>query len=153
MFAVKLPESQTKPFMQKLLTESVFDGFDLRSAMVSSFARMELAGAPDKAQNDETAEKPAFNTWEVMRPYVTHYVRNGGKPKAMKLVFSMPPAALESRFPDASALFLNVLFDGQVSIVTGTSQKSFSMDKSLEHNWDAYVQGFLQNNQITFETE
>jgi len=151
MLAVTLPDTQTKGFMQKLLMEDTFDGFDTRSVMVSSFARLEIDGAPDRMEED--AQKPAYNSWKALRPYVTQFVRGGGKPRGMKMVFSMAGGELEARFPEASALFLNILFDGKITVTTGVSQKSFSLDKSLDYAWSAHVQAFLTANQIQFEME
>jgi len=153
MLTAKLPETQTKPFMQKLLTENAFDAFACRSAMVSSFARLELDGAPDRDENQDTPQKPAYNSWSALRPYVAQFVRGGGRPKSMKLVFALSAEELANRFPEASALFLNVLFDGAVTLTTGTARKSFSLDKSLDHAWEAHVQHFLTANNITFEME
>jgi len=152
MLAVTLSESETKRFMQKLFTEEMFDGFDARSIMISSFARLEIDGTIDN-QTDETKPTPSYNTWKALRPYATQFVRGGGRPKSMKLVFSLSQAEIAARFPEASALFLNVLFDGKVTITTGAAQKSFSLDKSLDHAWSAHIRSFLTNNQITFETE
>ena len=153
MLTAKLPESQTKSFMQKLLAEGAFDAFACRSAMVSSFARLELNGAPDRDDGAEQPQKPSYNDWRVLRPYIAQFVRGGGKPRSMKLVFALGTEELESRFPDASALFLNVLFDGAVTLTTGTSRKSFSLDKSLDHAWESHVEHFLAANNIIFETE
>jgi len=153
MLTAKLPESQTKLFMQKLLSDSAFDAFACRSAMVSSFARLELSGAPDRDESGETAQKPVYNPWSTLRPFVAQFVRGGGRPKGMKLVFALGADEMESRFPEASALFLNIHFDGAVTLTTGTSRRSFSLDKSLDHAWETHIQAFLTANNITYEME
>jgi len=156
MLAVTLSEAGTKGFMQKLLTEDVFDGFDTRSVMVSSFARMEIDGAAEREGDEEGQAQPrkqVYSTWKALRPYVTQFVRGGGRPKGMKLVFSLAAEEMASRFPEASALFLNVLFDGKVVLTTGASQRSFSLDKALEYAWEDHVRSFLTANQIQFEME
>ena len=154
MLAITLSDSETKGFMQKLLAEEVFDGFDARNVMVSSFARMEIDGAADRGETEEEqAQKPVYSAWKQLRPYVTQFVRGGGRPRSMKLVFSLSAAEMESQFPQASAVFLNVLFDGKVTVTTGASQKSFSLDKALDHAWEDYVRSFLTENQIQFTEE
>ena len=46
---------------------------------------------------------------------------------------------------DVQGLYLNIRYDGKhLSCITGTSFKTFTLDKSLEHAWDEMVQKFLK---------
>lgn len=53
---------------------------------------------------------------------------------------------------DIQGLYLNLRYDSTgLQCITGTSFKSFSMDKSLEHAWDNMVQKFFQKKGLDFE--
>ena len=55
--------------------------------------------------------------------------------------------------PDSvRGFYLNIHFDGaRLSCVTGTSFKTFTIDKTLEHAWDEMVEKFLKQKHIDFE--
>ena len=60
----------------------------------------------------------------------------------LKIVFSHkdPPAIHEN----ASALFLNLMYEnGKVNFTTATSQKAFSLEKTLVSAWDEWVRIFF----------
>ena len=49
-------------------------------------------------------------------------------------------------------LYLNIHFEnGRLSCVTGTSFKTFTLDKTLEHVWDEYAERFFIHKGIDFE--
>ena len=53
---------------------------------------------------------------------------------------------------EVHGLYLNLHFDGtQLTCVTGTSLKTFTLDKSLEHVWDEMAEKFLHQKGIPFE--
>ena len=55
---------------------------------------------------------------------------------------------------DVQGLYLNIRYDGKhLSCITGTSFKTFTLDKSLEHAWDEMVQKFLKQKKIEFIRE
>lgn len=50
---------------------------------------------------------------------------------------------------DVFGLYLNLQYDGShVTCTTGTSLKTFSMDKSLDRVWDEMVTKFFRQQQI-----
>jgi len=154
MLAITLSEAETKGFMNKLLKEEMFDGFDVRSVVVNSFVRLELDGTPEQpAAEGDTVQKPAYCVWSKVRPYVFQFIRGSERPKSMKFIFALAAADVEAMFPEAAALFLNITFDGQISVTTGASQKKFTLDKTLDHAWGSYVQSYLEENNIKIEME
>ena len=53
---------------------------------------------------------------------------------------------------DVQGLYLNIRYDGtHLTCVTGTSFKSFMMDKTLEREWDEMVKKFFLKKEIEFE--
>ena len=79
----------------------------------------------------------------------------------MKMVFLLPPEQVTKLLSDnqtaltpddINGLFLNIKYqDGAVSVVTGTSIKVFSLDKTLEHSFDAFAKDFLFSHGMDFE--
>jgi hypothetical protein len=64
----------------------------------------------------------------------------------MRIVFSLPDEMASQMHENAAALFLNLSFDSdKLSMTTVTSQKSFSLDKAMDHIWEEYVQNFFKN--------
>ena len=145
MLHIKIEQPQTKSVMNKILKEDSFDGFDIRSAVICSFARFEITGVADRDTEGEETAKKQFCKWGELKPYVFNIIRGGQKPKLFKLVFSLDTERTEADFPGAAALFLNVSFErDEINITTGTAQKTFSLDKTVENTWDVYAGSFIK---------
>ena len=57
-----------------------------------------------------------------------------------------------SSVDSATGLFFNLTFDGSDTFLsTGTSLRTFSLDKSLEKDWDEFVADYFRKSSI--ETE
>lgn len=150
MLMLELPESGVKEFMNKLLKEELFDGFECRSAIINSFARFEITGAQSGGRADgETAEKPVYCLWKTLRPYVFNIIRGSERPKSMKIILAMNGSDMEASFPEASALFLNIIFnEGKITFTTGSAEKKLSLQKELDNAWGGYIQELLNSNNI-----
>jgi predicted fused transcriptional regulator/phosphomethylpyrimidine kinase len=49
-------------------------------------------------------------------------------------------------------LYLNIRYNGEtLTCITGTSFKTFTMDKTLEHAWDEMTENFFKKKGIDFE--
>ena len=60
-------------------------------------------------------------------------------------------AGLTGKF-DIEGLLLNIIYrNGEIHCITGTSLKQFTLDKSLEKEWDFMVGKFFKHNQMDFE--
>ena len=134
MLALSIPD--IRGFMSKLLKQEIFDDFQLRNAVVNTFARFEIYGAKD----DECA------LWAAVRPHVFDIIKGGTPPKSVKIIFA--------KEAEGASLFVNIHFeDGKISLTTGLSKKGFSLDKTEDENWDARVLKFLEDNEITYINE
>jgi predicted fused transcriptional regulator/phosphomethylpyrimidine kinase len=52
---------------------------------------------------------------------------------------------------DISGVFLNIRYQNQLlSLTTGISYKIFSVDKTLDAEWDRLVKQFLKQHEISF---
>ena len=79
----------------------------------------------------------------------------------MFFVFSLAPKNIETLLlqndlsvqADAvQGLYLNIRYNGEtLTCITGTSFKTFTMDKTLEHAWDEMTENFFKKKGIDFE--
>ena len=108
------------------------------------------------------AELTTYSYWEQLRPFALSLIKGKKTPLAMKIVFSLAPKNVEKlilqnhlsiRPEEIGGLFLNVLYDGQkLTVTTGTSLKTFSLDKTLSQLWDELAAAFFRKHGIPFTT-
>ena len=75
----------------------------------------------------------------------------------------MPPQAVDKfvtghqmplKADQVNGLYLNIRYEeGKLFCVTGTSVSIFTLDKTLDMEWDQAVRSFLKKNEIIFEEE
>jgi len=128
-----------KDFMVKLLKESVFDDFFIKSAVVETIARFEVYALEGDA---------APCLWADVREHVYGFIKGGVTPRTIKVVLS---ADLEKYSIDgANGLYVNIHFeDGAARLTTGVFC-GFSLDNSGEKAWDAAVLSFLDDAAIKY---
>jgi len=101
----------------------------------------------ERTQNEEFDKVPGdekkYTTWAELRPLVYDLIRRDTiKPQLIKLVFShAQPTAVH---PNAAALFINLAYEKDaITLTTGTAQREFALDKSLDTDWIAWVEAFF----------
>lgn len=155
MFVFKILPPDVKPFMNKLLREEAFDAFEVRGVEIAALTRFQISGAldPDFAEGDVSPDR-RFCIWRELKAHVFDIVRGGKRPKHMKITLSLPPEQAAMLHENASACFLNISFEGEeVLCTTGTSEKSFTMDKTLDATWDDSVKAFVAKHGIVINTQ
>jgi hypothetical protein len=69
----------------------------------------------------------------------------GAKPRYIKIVFAMSDENARAVHENSAALFLNLVYENdEITLSTGSSQRSFSLDKSVGNAWDECIEGFLK---------
>ena len=143
-----------KDFTSKLFIGDKFDNLLVTEAYFSTFVSFSIDGhlnmdfiGEGTADFPESAEGVAV--WKRIRPICFEMIKGKKVPSQFKIIFKMPAAVTErflrERCPGISpdqvgGLFLNVNFrEGKLTCVTGSSLKTFSLDKSLEIQWDDYM--------------
>ena len=103
-----------------------------------------------------TAEPTAQQivTWQQIRPLCYEAIKGSRAPLKFKIVFMTPPEKvagflakqnLNINASEVAGLFMNIRFEGgKLSCTSGTSTRTFSLDKSLENAWDASVEAFIR---------
>jgi len=142
MLALELNNTEVRAFMGKLLREDIFDTFEVRSVEIATATRFNIDGTLE-AEDDK---KPGFSTWGALRPVVFEIIKASPKPKHVKIVFSYRAEGLDEIHSNAAALFLNFAYENDsVNFTTGTAQREFLFEKSLDIAWDEWVRGFFAN--------
>lgn len=165
MVALKIPE--IKHFMSLLLCAETFDNFLLQEAVIQKDITWNIEGRlhTDYYREEELEELSltglAFIPFGKVRSHCFDLMKGKRTPAFFKFVFLLSPANLARTVEqahtdftpgDIAAMFLNLKFqNGELLLTTGVSYRIFSVDKSLEYEWDRMIRLFLKNHQITFE--
>ena len=147
MLSFDIPE--VKPFMAQLLKGETFDGFCLHTAQIVTYASFLIEGnRVEKYYSPEEMPEGKYCTWKEIKPLVFQLVRGNKLPVSMKFVFFLLETQTAA-FPNASALFLNLVFsNGKVRGTTAVAQTSFSLQKDTDIAWEAWIKDFFQRENI-----
>ena len=148
-----------KQFMNKLLLSGAFDIFLTEEATLSVANTFNIDGRINKEFFTEDAPSFEFTPWEEIRPVMLSVIKGKQTPLGFKISLSLKdeyiPGIVKDSAIDLSlvkALVLNVKYENdRLLLVTGTSYKTFVMDKSLDALWDSALPRFLAKNEIDFE--
>ena len=147
-----------KNCMSHLLLKDTFDSFFFIESEITTFNKFTINGY---LQEDFFDEKPeaAYSRWEKVRDFCFQIIRGKRTPLNFKIVLALPDDLIPSfltahgltsyRPEEIQGLYLNFHYDGQnLQCVTGTSLHTFTMDKSVEREWDAEVRNILKSKSI-----
>jgi hypothetical protein len=101
--------------------------------------------------------------WGEIKGIAFAIIRGNKSPVSMKIVFQLPQAQANKlvedlggklRLEDLGGLFINIRFEkNELHIITGTAIKTFTLDKTLEQEWDMWVKNFLKSQELTYEEQ
>lgn len=161
MIALKL--TSVKDFMSHLLLQETFDNFLFIEGEIVTFNTFTIDGYIQKAFFPEEDAPPEYSSWKNLRDYCFTLIKGKKTPLSFKFIFSLSPRniarliaqnSLDYTPDQVQGLYLNIRYDGTIlQCVTGTSLKTFTMDKSLEQAWDTMVQKYLSQKQISYERD
>lgn len=165
MIALKLTDKKT--FMNQLLCSEIFDHFLLSEASISKDATYHIDGRLNASfYSKEEREEQGLSHLDILpysklRPVCYQLIRGSRTPVSFKFILMLSPentantlARSESSYVpnDIGGIFLNLAFqNGQITLTTGISYAIFSMDRTLDREWDALIKKFLQKHTISFE--
>ena len=150
-----------KNCMSHLLLKDTFDTFLFIEGEFTTFNKFTISGYLQEDFFDEKLEE-TYSRWEKIRDFCFQIIRGKRTPLNFKIVLALPddqiPAFLTAhgltayRPEDIEGLYLNFHYDGStLQCITGTSLKTFSMDKSIEREWDTEVKSILKSKNIEGE--
>lgn len=162
MVALRIEEQ--KNFTSRLFIGELFDAFLMREANVVTFNSFSIDGHVRHGYySDEELEEnqiEEFSAWKAVKPFCLSLIKGKRLPESFRIVFMMSQDAKEkfvkSRISDMSpdmvgGLYLNVQYENnEMTVVTGTSMNVFTLDKTLEREWDESVKVFLKKHGIVF---
>ncbi len=140
--------------MEHLLLKSTFDSLAFIEGEINTYNRFQIDGYLQKEFFEEPPERE-FSDWKEIKEFCYSLIRGKRTPLNFRFILSLPrknfPAFLKKYdvnglYPDQiQGLYLNFKFEGaSLTCTTGLSLKAFTMDKSLEMAWDAYVEKWFR---------
>lgn len=162
MVALKIEEQ--KNFTSGLFIGDLFDKFLVREANIVTFNSFTIDGRVRHGyySDEELEEKKIeeFSAWTAVKPFCFSLIKGKRLPESFRIVFMLSPDAkekfVEGRVPgigpeSVGGLYLNVHYENnEMSVVTGTSMNIFTLDKTLEREWDEAVKQFFKKQGIAF---
>ncbi|HAX51681.1 DUF5721 family protein [Muricomes intestini] len=159
---IALHLTSVKDFMAHLLLSETFDNFLFIEGEIVTFNTFTMDGFMQKSFFSEEENIPEYSSWKNLKNFCFSLIKGKKTPLSFKFIFSLSPENiarlieqnhLDFRADQVQGLYLNIRYDGSsLQCITGTSLKTFSMDKSLEQTWDAFVQKFFAQKSIPWET-
>ncbi len=103
----------------------------------------------------ETPPEDVYARWQDVRNFFLELVRGKTTPLDLKIVLCLPPSAIAGflkqkgissfRPEEITGMYLNFHFNGEgLTCTTGISTSAFSLDKTLEREWDDYAATILK---------
>lgn len=165
MIALNIEEM--KPFTTKLFVGEVFDRFLVKEASITTFNTFTIDGAIRSgyytAEEKEALDLGELSTWAMMKPFCFSLIKGKRLPGSFKIVMQMPKEDTERflsqrRIPftsnEVKGLYINIRYEEErLTCVTGTSVSVFTLDKTLDQEWDQEFKEFLKQNQIVYLEE
>lgn len=152
-----------KDFTSHLFLKDTFDSFCFIEGEIITFNTFRIDGYIQKDFFDTDTQLPEYSFWKNLREYCFTLIRGKRTPLGFRFVFSLSHGniarlieqnGLGLRPEEVQGLYMNIRYDGSVlTCVTGTSFKTFTMDRTLEHAWDDMVKKFFLSREISFEEE
>ena len=147
-----------KNCMSHLLLKDTFDNFSFIEGEITTFNKFTISGFLQKDFFDEKPEE-TYSRWNKIRDFCFQIIRGKRTPLGFKIVLALPedqiPYFLTAhgltgyRPEEIRGLYLNFHYDGHhLQCITGTSLNTFTMDKSIEREWDQEVKNILKSRSI-----
>lgn len=162
---ISLHVVDVKSFMNHLLIQNVFDNFLLSELEITTYNQFRINGKLNTGWYDEeekeALEDRQYSTWSEIRPIAFSLMKGKKVPAMFKIILILSSTntkkIIEKALPNfdlsqIGSLFLNIRYEnGSLHLITGVSMKVFTMDKTVEQEWDSNMKRFLKHYEILFE--
>lgn len=163
MVALKIDD--VKQFTSQLFLGSTFDDFLVKEAQIVTFNSFTIDGHIRQGyyseQELEESQMEDLSSWQMLKPFCFSLIKGKRLPGSFQIIFQLSPRKTEVFLAQGrldfvpsniNGLYLNIRYEeGSVHCVTGTSLNVFTLDKTLEQEWDQTVCGFLKDREIGFD--
>lgn len=167
--------TNVKSFMNKLLIENAFDSFLISEAVVKTansfvidghinkdfYSEAELSDLASEAGLDGRIFSEKLSRWTKIKPFAFSVIKGNKTPLYFKMSFYLAGenidkflSSIETSLKpgDIDGLSLIVKYqDSELTVTSNVSLNIFTLDKSLEKDWDEMVQKFLRSQELDFE--
>lgn len=164
---VGLNIEDVKQFTGKLFVGDTFDSFLVREAEIATFNTFSIDGHIRKGYytQEELEENPVgeYSPWPVIKPVCFSLIKGKKLPGSFQIVLQAAPDKVEEFLAGRSlpvtadqikGLYLNIRYEGgKIICVTGTSVSFFTLDKTLDIEWDEAVKLFMKQQEIAYLAE
>lgn len=159
MIALKVED--VRSFTSKLFLKEDFDRFLVKEVNIITYNSFTIDGHIKRGYytEEELSEHKieGFSSWGMLRPVCFSLIKGKKLPGSFQIVLLLAPDDLE-RFTalrsgvdvgQIQGLYLNIRYeDGALYCITGTSLNIFTLDKTLETEWDEAVKKFMRSHEI-----
>lgn len=159
---VALKVEDIRQFTTGLFIGNLFDKFLVREADIVTFNAFHVDGRikPGFYTEQETEEKEIgeYSAWEAIKPVCFSLIKGKRLPGSFQIVLLLGKKQVEQflakrqtsvRADQVGGMYINIRYEnGELFCVTGTSVNFFTMDKSLDMEWDNAVKEFFRRNGI-----
>ena len=146
--------------MNLLLMTDTFDHFTLEDTVIKTFATFNIDGLYNSGffeGEEDVPERRSFDgytLWGLLRRNCTEIIKGKHTPVFMKYVLhgNRQDFADVPEYADIKALLMIIKYDPlSLTVTTGTSMNSFSLDHGIDKLWDNTVKELLHRQNIAFE--
>ncbi len=153
----KLKITDLKRLMTKLLSETTFDDFFLKDGKISTYIDFLYEGRINKDffDTDDEEKDQTYVKWARIRENAYNVIKGKRLPGFLQFNFlANDDLKLKIGTHESAEFSLNmgiVFKDKEAFVMTGVYKSEFSLDKTLDEDWDNFVCGFLRENEISYE--
>lgn len=157
MISIKI--NDVNNFMQKLLTDDIFDTFLVTEGEICTSNTFTINGHINRNfyNSDElNLINEEFILWKQSKHICFEIIRGKKVPTRMRLIFALPKNGYNKIIADCgmniakdniNGLYIHILYENsELSVITGTSINIFTLDKTLDKYWDQLITQFLSKN-------
>ncbi len=160
MIALKIEDM--KQFTASLFLGEVFDSFLLKEAEIVTFNMFTIDGRVRHGYySEEELEEhqiEEYSAWSAVKPFCFSLIKGKKLPESFHIVLQLSPKSTKSfldknQIPVAAeqvqGLYLNIRYEEtKIQCVTGTSLSFFTLDKTMDQEWDKAVCQFFKVHKI-----
>lgn len=152
-----------KSFTQKLFLGTDFDAFLLTEAKITTFNTFTIDGHIRQSfyteEEKQELQLQEYSFWKTIRPICFSLIKGKRLPGSFHISLQADKQRTEAflaakQIPSIpieqiKGLYLHIRYeDGKLFCITGSSLAVFTMDKTLEREWDAYAEELLKEKGI-----
>lgn len=165
MVALKIEDIKT--CTAKLFLGGEFDSLLVREVNIVTFNRFTIDGhiRRDYYTEEEMEEEgiESLSAWKVLRPFCFSLIKGKKLPGSFSITLQLPAKEVKEFLEDSGlsmspetiqGLCMNIRYEeGNMTVVTAASLSIFTLDKTIDMEWELYVQNFLKSSGIAFTRE